>query len=192
MKLVKYLQFSNKIAVFLRKPLRVAFSFIAIYQQIVPNCWKLSQIEQILIKIQYLNCFVSFSSYFYQIIPFFTRISRAKLLFLAFDRLILDNTWIYSLSILCVHNLLQNIFDSSPTPGFLLNWLRNFNKISIANSKPQNQEMHTLPTLRFLSMLQYSQSFEYVLIYFVSYKIGLKVLSGTFFKIGLSFLEAGI
>ena len=38
--------------------------------------------------------------------------------------------------------------------------------------------MHASPTFKFLLMLQYSHSFEYVLIYFVSHKIGLKVLSG--------------
>ena len=135
---------------------------------------------------------MSFSSCFDQIITFFKRISRAKLLFWAFDRLILDNTWIYSLSILCVHNLLQNIFDSSPTPGFLLNRLRNFIKISITTPKPQNQKMHASLTFKFLSMLQYRQSFEYVLIYFASKKVGLKVLSGTFFRIWLSFLKAKI
>ena len=116
----------------------------------------------------------------------------SKILFLAFDLLISDYTQIYSLVILCIHNLLQNIFDSSPTPGFWLNRLRSFIKISITTPKPQNQKMHASPFLKFLSMLQYSQSFEYVLIYFVSHKIGLKVLSGTFFRIGLSLLEAEI
>ena len=133
---------------------------------------------------------MSFPLYFYQINTFFTRISRAKMLFLAFDRLISDFTKIYSLVILCIHNLLQNIFDSSPTPGFWLKRLRNIIKISINTPKTQNQKMHASPTLKFLSMLQYSQSFEYVLIYFVSHKIGLKVLFETFFRIGLSPLEA--
>ena len=131
---------------FLRKPLRVAFSFTAIYQPSVQNCWKWSQIEYILIQIQYLKCFVSFSLYFYQIIAFFTRISRAKMLFLAFYMLISDYMQIYSLIFLCIHNLLQNIFDSSPTPGFLLNRLRYFIKISITTPKPQNQKMHASPT----------------------------------------------
>ena len=135
---------------------------------------------------------MSFPSYLYQINIFFTRISRAKMSFFAFDRLIFNYRQIYSLVIFCVHNLHQNIFDSSPTPGFWLNRLRNFIIISITTPKPQNQKMHASPTLKFLSMLQYSQSFEYMLISFVSHKISLKVLSGTFFRIGLSFLEAEI
>ena len=104
------------------------------------------------------------------------------MLFLAFDRLISDYTKIYSLVILCIHNLLQNIFDSNQTPGFWLKRLRNIIKISINTPKPQNQKMHASPTLKFLSMLQYSQSSEYVLIYFVSHKVGIKVLSRTFFQ----------
>ena len=143
-------------------------------------------------KIQFLKYFVSFPSYFQQIYTFFTRFSRAKILFLAFDRLISDYIQICSLVILYIHNLLQNIFDSSPTPGFWLNRSRNIIKISITTPKPQNQKMHASPTLKFLSMLQYSQSFEYVLIYFVSHKIGLKVHSGTFFRTRLSFPEAEI
>ena len=134
--------------------------------------------------------FCEFLIIFLSIISSFTRISRAKLLFLTFDRLIFCYIQIYSLVILCIHNLLQNIFDSSQTPGFLLNRLKNVIKISITTPKPQNQKMHASPTLKFLSMLRYSQRFEYVLIYFVSHKIGLKVLSGPFFRIGLSFLEA--
>ena len=91
-----------------------------------------------------------------------------------------------------IHNLLQYIFDSSLTPWFWLNRSRNFIKISITTTKPQNQKMHASPTLKSLSMLQYSQSFECVLIYFVSHKIVLKKLSGTFFRIRLSLLEAEI
>ena len=122
----------------------------------------------------------------------FTRISRAKILFLTFDRLISDYIQICSLVILYIHNLLQNIFVSSPTPGFWLNWFRNFIKISVTTPKPQNLKMHASPISKFLSMIQYSYSFKFVFIFFVPHKIGLKVLSGTFFRIGLSLLEAEI
>ena len=96
------------------------------------------------------------------------------------------------MDILCIRNLPQNIFDPSPTPGFWHNRLRNLIKISVTTPKPQNQKMNALSTLKFISMLQYSHSFEFLFIYFVPYKIGLKMLSGTFFRIGLSLLEAGI
>ena len=129
---------------------------------------------------------MSFPSYFYEINTFFPRIFRAKMLILAFDRLI------YSLIILCIQNLPQNIFDLSPTPGSWLNRLTNFIKIIVTTPKPPNKTTHTSPTLKFLSLLQNSHSFEFVFIHFVSHKIGLKMLSGTFFRIGLSLLEAEI
>ena len=127
---------------------------------------------------------MSFPSYFHQINTF----SEQKWCFWLF----IYYTLIKSLVILCIHNLLKNIFDSSPTPWFWPNMLRNFIKISVTTPKPPNKKMHASPTFKFLSMLQYSYSFKFVLTYFVSYKIGLKVLSGTFFRIGLSFLEAEI
>ena len=65
-------------------------------------------------------------------------------------------------------------------------------KISVTTPKPQNKKIHALSTLTFLSMLQYSHSYEFLFTFFVSDKIGSKVLSGTFFRIGLSFLEAEI
>ena len=135
---------------------------------------------------------MSFPLYFYQINTFFTRISRAKMFFSAFDRLISDYAYIFSLVTLCIHNPLQNIFVSSPTPRFWLNRLRNFIKISVTTPKPQNLKIHASPISTILSMIQYSHSFELVFIFFVPHKIGLKVLSGTFFRIGLSLLEAKI
>ena len=65
-------------------------------------------------------------------------------------------------------------------------------KISVTTPKPQNKKIHASSTLTFLSMLQYSHSYEFLFTFFVSDKIGSKVLSGTFFRIGLSFLEAEI
>jgi len=41
------LNFWEKITVFLKKLVRVALLFSAIYQQIVPYCWKRSLIEDI-------------------------------------------------------------------------------------------------------------------------------------------------
>ena len=109
-------------------------------------CWKRSQMKDIFIKIQYLECFVSFPSYLYQIIKCLSRIFRAKILFLAFDRLISDYTQIYSLIMLCIRNVPQNIFDLSPTPGFLLNRLRNFTKISVTTPESPNKITHVSPT----------------------------------------------
>ena len=52
--------------------------------------------------------------------------------------------------------------------------------------------MHASPISKFFSMIQYSYSFKFVFIFFVPHKIGLKVLSGTFFRIWFSLLEAEI
>ena len=165
------------------KLVRVAHFFSAIYQQIVPYGWKWSQMEDIFLKIQYLKSFLSFPSYLYQINTFFTGISGAKVLFLASDRQISDHTQIYSLIFLCIHNLLQNIFHSSPTLAFLLDRLRNYIKISEPTPKPPKRKMRASPALKFLSMLQYRHSFEVVFFSFVSHKIGLKQLFRTFFRI---------
>ena len=137
---------------------------------------------------------MSFPSYFHQIYAFFTRVHWALMLFLAFDSLISDYIWIKSLVILWINNLLQNIFDSSLIARLWLKRLRNFIKISVTTSKPANKKMHVSPTFKFLSMpmVHYSCSFEFVLTYFVSYKIGSKILFGTFFRIALSFLEVEI
>ena len=174
------------------KLVKVAHFISAIYQQIVPYGWKWSQMEDIFLKIQYLKSFLCFPSYLCQINTFFTGISGAKVLFLASDRQISDHTQIYSLIFLCIHNLLQNIFHSSPTLEFLPNRLRNCIKISDPSTKPPKKIMRALPFLELLSMLQYRHSFEVVSIFFVPHKIGLKKLFRTFFRILLSVLEAEI
>ena len=89
---MKNAQFLRKITVFLNKLVRVAHFFSAIYQQIVPYCWKRSLIEDNFLKNQYLKSFVSFPSFFHQIDTFFTKISKAKVLVLASDRQISDHT----------------------------------------------------------------------------------------------------
>ena len=106
--------------------MRVSFSFEPSINKICKTAWNR-------LKLNILCLWWYLVSYSNQIITFFTRISRAKMLFLAFDRLIPDYTSIKSLVISCIHNLLQNIFDSSPTPRFWLNRLRNFIIINFLN-----------------------------------------------------------
>ena len=107
--------------------------------------------------------------------------------FFAFDRLIFDHAQVYSLIVLCFQNLPQNIFNSSPTPAIWLNRLRNFMKICVTTPKPQNKKIHASSTLLFLSMLQYSHSYEFLFTFFVSDKIGSKVLLGPFSELDYHF-----
>ena len=95
--------------------------------------------------------------------------TRFKMLFLAFDRIIFDNTTIESSVMLWIHDLLHIRLDTQTT-GFSINGLRNHMKNSVNTSKPPNQKIHASATCQFLSKPQYSHGFEFMVIWFIFYE----------------------